>query len=131
MQSLNISSLHDHDLQAIAIPQMKHLSLFSINNTLAKLCSILITHWATHIVKVIPYILTPITVVILIISIVSLYCKCWQNKYVLCTQRHWTTTSPPPSNDINLATFLTSVHRQPHQVAPQINEKFSYHMTWT
>ena len=39
MQSLNISSLTDDGLQNLAskIPEMKHMSVFSINNTLMKL----------------------------------------------------------------------------------------------
>ena len=83
MQYLNIFSLHDHELQVIAteILEMKHFSIFSINNTLTKLHSILISHWSTHAVKVIPTILIPITVVIIVILIVTLYCKCLWNKY--------------------------------------------------
>ena len=39
MQSLNISSLTDDRLQALAneIPEMTHVSIFSINSTLMKL----------------------------------------------------------------------------------------------
>ena len=59
MQSLNISNLQDHDLQAIAtkISEMKHYFIFSINSTLTKLWSIPLNHWSSQ-VKLIPTILT-------------------------------------------------------------------------
>ena len=83
MQSLNISSLHHPEIQVIAtkIPEVKHFSIFSINNTLTKLHSILVTHWFAHVVKIIPIILIPLTVIIIVRSIVTLYCRCWWSKY--------------------------------------------------
>ena len=74
MQALNISNLHDHNLQVITTnkPEMKHFSIFSTNNTLTKLRSFPITHYSSHVVKIIPTILTPITVVIILILIIIL-----------------------------------------------------------
>ena len=93
MQSLNISILHDPELQVIAtkIPKMKHFSIFSINITLTKLSSIPITHWSAHVVKIVPTILTSITVIIIVMLIVALNYKCWWNKYgcvLKCTRLH-------------------------------------------
>ena len=122
MQSLNISSLHDPEIQVIAtkIPEVKYFSIFSINNTLTKLHSILVTHWYAHVVKIIPTILIHLTVIIIVISIVTLYCWCWWNKYSCVPKCTRPQDSPTPSNDLNLTTFLASVHNQPHQVTPQI-----------
>ena len=52
MQSLNISNIKDHDLQAIVtkIPEMKHYAIFTINDTLTKQWSIPTIHWSSKIV---------------------------------------------------------------------------------
>ena len=71
-------------------------------------------------VKIIPTILTPITVVIILISVITLYCKCWQTTYG-CVPKYTRPQHPPtPSSDINLATFQVTVHSPPQQIMPQV-----------
>ena len=77
MQSMNISNLNDNKLQTLAnkIPEIKHTSVFSINNTLMKLRSIPITSWSSKKGKFIT-IGTPVTVIIILHLVTTLYCKC-------------------------------------------------------
>ena len=53
MQFLNILSLTDNRLEALAskIPEMKHVSISSINNTLAMLRSFMHNFWSLMNVK--------------------------------------------------------------------------------
>ena len=67
MQALNISSLTDYKLEALAskIQEMKHASIFSINSTLTKPNS-----WSSIKVKLFLTIGTPTTVY----HIIPIYC---------------------------------------------------------
>ena len=87
IQCLNISNLTDYSLQKMAnkIPQMKHMSMFSINNTLMKIRSLPPNFWSSMEVKLFSTIGTPIMVIIILLLLISLYCKCFQNKKGLCT----------------------------------------------
>ena len=78
------------------------------------------TYWSSQVVKITPTILAPITVVIILISVITLYCKCWQNRYS-CVPKYTRPQHPPTSsNYITLATFPVTVHSQSHQVMPQV-----------
>ena len=54
MQSLNILSFTDNGLEALAnkIPEMKHGSIFSVNNILTKLISFPSNFWSPMKVKI-------------------------------------------------------------------------------
>ena len=77
MQSLNISSLTDDNLKNSAnkIPEMNHMSVFSISNTLTRIRSLPPTFWLSMEFELFSTIGTPIMVIIIILLIISLYCK--------------------------------------------------------
>ena len=86
MQSLDISSLTDENLKSITnkILEMKHTSVFSINNILTKLQSVSPTFWSSMEVKLFSTIGTPIiTTIILALIIITKYCKCFSHKKVV------------------------------------------------
>ena len=82
MQSLNISSLTDDSLQNLVnkIPEIKHMSMFSINNTLTKIRSLAPTFWSFMEVKLFSTVGNPIMKIIILLLIISFYCKCFRNK---------------------------------------------------
>ena len=87
MHSLNISSITDDHLQNVAsrIPEMKHVSVFSINNTLMKLRSLPPKFWSPAKVELFSNISTPIMVIIILLLLINLYCKCfWNIKDCVC-----------------------------------------------
>ena len=115
MQSLNILNLNDHKLQTIVtkIPERKHLSILNINNILIRLQSVPRTLWSSGRGKSISTIVSLVTGVIRLISVITLYCKCWQNKYscvLKCTRPYH---PPTTGNDINLAPIPETIHSQP------------------
>ena len=67
MQSLDISSLIDDNLKSIAdkIPEMKCMSVFSINNTSTRMRSLPPTFWSSMKVKLFSTIGTPIMAIII------------------------------------------------------------------
>ena len=81
MQSLDISSLTDDNLKILAqkITEMKHMSVFSINNTL-KIRSLPPTFWSSMEAKLLSTIGTPIMTIIILLLIIILYCKCFWHK---------------------------------------------------
>ena len=121
MQAQNISNFHDHNLWAIAtkIPEMKDSSIFTINSTLTQLRSFPTKHWSANILKIVPTILIPLTIVMVLISIITIYCKCWQNKYG-CVPKYTRPQWPSTSSGINLTTAPTSNDSQSSQVTPQM-----------
>ena len=68
MQSLNISSLTDNGLEALAskIPEMKHVSISSINRTFTKLRSFMPNFWFPMKEKILLTIGTPIAVIVIL-----------------------------------------------------------------
>ena len=121
IQTLNISNFCNHNLWAIAtkIPEMKDSSIFSISSTLTKLRSFPTKHWSAHIFQILHTILTSLTIVMVLISFITICCKCWWNKYG-CVPKYTRPQHPSTSNDINLATTSTSDNSKPSQVTPQI-----------
>ena len=69
MQSLNILSLTDNGLEALAskIPQMKHVSISSINNQLRELRSFTPNLWSLMKVQMFSTMGTPIAVIIILL----------------------------------------------------------------
>ena len=78
MQSLNISSPNDDSSQKLSsrIPEMKHASVFSINNTLMKLRSLPPYFLSSTRVILFSTRGIPIMVINILLLIISLYCKC-------------------------------------------------------
>ena len=54
-----------------------------------------------------------------LISIITIYCKCWQNKSG-CVPKYSRHQCPLTSNDMHLAPTLTSDNSQLSQMTPQI-----------
>ena len=79
MQSLNISSLIDNGLEALAntIPEMKHVSIFSVNSMLTKLRTYPHNFWPPLKVKAVSTMGTPVAVISIIILSIGLNCKCF------------------------------------------------------
>ena len=99
---------------------MKHFSIFHINKTLTKHQSLPRTSWFSERIKFISTIVTLATVIIMLISIITLYCECWKNNYG-CLPKYIRPHGPPAtSNDINLTTFSYTPSSQPHQVTPKV-----------
>ena len=122
MQSLNISSLTDDNLQNLAskIPEMKHMPVPSINNTFAKIRSLPPNFWSSKKVKLSSTIGTPIMVIITLLLLISLYCKCFQNKKG-CVCKYTGLHSPPPySTHLNLETILPPLPNNPDHISPQL-----------
>ena len=122
MQSLNISSLTDDTLQNSAnkIPEMKHVSVFSINNTLTKIRSLPHNFWSSMTVKLFSTVGTPIMVIIILLLLISLYCTCFQNEKG-CVCKYTGPHSPSPnSTHINLETVSPPLPNNPDHISPQI-----------
>ena len=79
MQSLDISGLHYDNLKILAhkIPEIKHMSVFSINSILTRIRSLPPTFWSSIEVELFSTIGTPITTIIILVLIIILYCKCF------------------------------------------------------
>ena len=59
-------------------------------------------------------------VIIILLSLISLYCKCFQNKKG-CVCKYTGPHSPPPnSTHINLETILPPLPNNPDHISPQI-----------
>ena len=103
MQSLNISSLTDDSLQNLSnkMPEMKHMSTFSINNTIMKIRSLPPTFWSSMEVKLFSTIGTCIMVIIILLLIISLYGKYFQNKKG-CVHKYTGLHSPYPTAPISI-----------------------------
>ena len=99
---------------------MKHLSIFSINNTLTKFRSLPIISWSSKRVKFISTIGNPVTIVTILIPVIALYCKCWQNKNGCVPKYTRPQHIPSTSSDINLVTIPAPVYGQPHQVMIEV-----------
>ena len=122
MQSLDVSSTSDETLKSLANKklEMKHMSVFSINNTLTKLRSPPPTFWSPTKVKLPSSIGTPImTTIVLALIIITVYCKCFQNRKVVYVN---TLDHVPPldKNQINLETILPPLPTNPDYVSPQV-----------
>ena len=81
MQALNILSLTDYKLEALAgnIPEMTHVSISSTNSALTKLTLFTLNFWSPMKIKLIPAIGMPSMVIIILLISITLYCKCFQN----------------------------------------------------
>ena len=77
MQFLNISSFTDNRLETLAdkIPEMKHVSIFSVNSTLTKLRTYPNNFWSPLKVKIFSTISTPVAVISITFFSIGLYCK--------------------------------------------------------
>ena len=123
MQSLNITSFTGDSLQNVAskIPKLKHMSVFSINNTLRKLRSLPFNFWSSTEVKLFSTIGTLIMVIIILLLIISLYCKCfWNKKGCVCQYAGPHSPSAPNSTLINLETISLPLPNNPDHISPQI-----------
>ena len=99
---------------------MKHMSIFSINNTFTKLKSIPMTSWLSKKVKFISTIGTPVKVIIILILVITLHCKCLWNKNDCVPKYTRPHHLPPTSNDIKLETISAPVHGQSLQMTQQV-----------
>ena len=88
MQSLNISSLTDNrlDVLSIKIPEMKHMSIFSINNTLTKLRTDPHNFWSHLKVKIFLTIGIPVAVISIIMLSIGFVLQMFLKWKGLCTQ---------------------------------------------
>ena len=125
MQSLNTSSLTNNSLQNLAnkISRMKHISVFSINNTSMKIRSIPPSFWSSMKIKLFSPIANPIMVIIILLLIIILYFKCFQNiKDCVCkyTGPHYPL---PNSAHINPETILLPLPNNQDDISPQIIEE--------
>ena len=115
MQALNISNFCNTNLWTIAnkIPEMEDSSIFNIKSTLTKLGSFPTQHWSAHIPKIVPTILTPLTIVMVFILIITIYCNLGRISMVVYPNtldtRH---QCPSTSNDMNQVTTSTSDNSQ-------------------
>ena len=81
MQALNISNLTYYKLEALAtrIPEIKYVSISSVNSTLTMLRSLTPNFWLPMKVKLVSAIGTPTTVIKILFVSITLYCKCFEN----------------------------------------------------
>ena len=99
---------------------MKHMSVFTINNTLVKIRSLPTAFWSSMEVKLFSNIDTSITVIIILLLLISLYCQCFQNKKG-CVYKYTGPHSPPPnSTHIHLETISLPLPSNPDHISPQI-----------
>ena len=122
MQSLNISSLTDNGLETLTskIPEMKHVSISSINSTLTKLNWFMPNIWSPIKVKMFLTIGTPTAVIIILFLSIALYCKCfWNGKS--CVHKHTRPVSLPVYNThIELEPISKLLPDSSDQLSPQI-----------
>ena len=90
MQALNILSLMDYNLEALAnkIWEMKHLFISCIKSTLTMLRSFTANFWSPMKVKLFSTIGTPTRVIIILFISITLYSKCFQNGNSCVTWTH-------------------------------------------
>ena len=120
MQALKILSLTDYKLEALAskIPEMKHVSISSINSTLTKLRSFTHNFWSPIEVKLVSAIGTPATVLIILFISITLYCKLYCNG---CVHEHIRPVSVPFNNTHIELDPITNLLPDPSgQLSPQI-----------
>ena len=123
MQSLDISSITDENLKSLAneIPQMKYMSVFSINNTLTKLRSSPPNFWSSTEVKLLSTLGIPITTtIILALIIITTYHKCFWHKQGCVCKYTGPSASPPDRKHINLETILPPLPTNPDYISPKI-----------
>ena len=121
MQSLNISSLKDNGLQVLAnkIPEMKHVSIFSINSMLMKLSTFMHNFWSP--MKVIfSTIGTPVTVVSIISLSIGLYCKYFWNGKTRVHKYTRPTSLAVNNTHIELESISISLPDISNQLSPQL-----------
>ena len=121
MQSLNILSLTDNGLQALAskIPEMKLASSSSLNSMLTELRSFTPNFWSTMKVEMFSTVGTPIVEIILLLSI-SLYCKCFQNEKSYVNDYTKPISLPVNNTHIELEPISNPLPESSDQPSPQI-----------
>ena len=117
-QSLNISILTDDNLHNLGsrIPDMKHMPVLSINDTLMKLRSLPPNFWSSIKAKLFSTIGTPIMQNIILLLLISLYCKCFQNKWGCVCKYTGLHSLPPNSTHINLETISPPLPHNPDPI---------------
>ena len=122
MQSLNILSLTDSGLEALArkIPEMKHVSICNINSTLTKLKSFTSNFCPPMKIKIFFTIGTPTAVIIILFIPIAFYCKCFQNGKS-CVCKHTRPVSLPANNThIELESISNLLSDPSDQISPQV-----------
>ena len=100
--------------------EMKHVSIFSINSTLMKPRSLPPNFWSSTKPKLFSTIGTPITIIIIFIFSIGLYCKCFQNKKG-CVGKYTRPHSLPPNNtQIELEAISPPLPDTPDHMSLQI-----------
>ena len=122
MQSLNISSLSDDSLQNLAnkTPEMKHMSVLSINNTLTKIRLLPATSWLFMKVKLFSTIGTPIVVIIILLSVIILYCTCLHSKKGFVCKYTGPYYLPTNSTCINSDPISSPLPHNQDDILPQV-----------
>ena len=99
---------------------MKHMSVFRVNNNFTNIRSSQPAFWSSTEVKLFSTIGTPITAIIILLLIISLCCKCFQNKKDCVHKYTGPNHCPPKSIHINLEKMLPSLSDNPFHISPQL-----------